>query len=162
RVLLVVEDDLTFALTLLEMARASGFKGVVAATGFQALELARTVKPDAITLDLRLPDLDGWVLLDRLKHDAATRHIPVHVISGLPEERRSLECGALGFLMKPVSPEELKTGLDGVREFVEKRVKQLLVIEDDPVQSQAITDLVGDGDVETTTVPSGEVALREL
>jgi len=162
RVLLVVEDDLTFALTMLEMARASGFKGVVATGGHQALELARSVKPDAITLDLRLPDLDGWVLLDRLKHDAATRHIPVHIVSGVDEEQRGLKSGALGFLQKPVTAEDLKTGLGKVREFVEKRVKQLLVIEDDPIQSQAISDLIGDGDVETTTVASGEVALQAL
>jgi HAMP domain-containing protein/CheY-like chemotaxis protein/signal transduction histidine kinase len=162
RVLLIVEDDLTFAMTMLEMARASTFKGVVAMTGHQALELARSIKPDAITLDLRLPDLDGWVLLDRLKHDAATRHIPVHIVSGLDEERRGLQCGAHGFLQKPVTQEDLKAGLDKVRTFVEKRVKQLLVVEDDPVQSQAISDLIGDGDVETTTVPSGEVALQAL
>ena len=162
RVLLVVEDDLGFAMTMLEMARASGFKGVVATSGHQALELARTVKPDAVTLDLRLPDLDGWVLLDRLKHDAATRHIPVHVVSGLDEERRSLQCGAHGFQQKPVSAEALKAGLAEVRGFVERRVKQLLVVEDDPVQSQAISDLIGDGDVETTTVASGEIALESL
>ncbi|MBV8757989.1 MAG: HAMP domain-containing protein, partial [Deltaproteobacteria bacterium] len=162
RVLLVVEDDPTFAMTMLEMARASGFKGVVAQGGHQALELARSVKPDAITLDLKLPDLDGWVLLDRLKHDAATRHIPVHIVSGLDEERRGLNSGALGFLQKPVTSDDLKVGLSKVRDFVEKRVKQLLVIEDDPVQSQAISDLIGDGDVETTTVQSGEVALQAL
>ena len=162
RVLLVIEDDLTFAATLLEMARQSGFKGVVATAGGQALELARAVKPDAITLDLRLPDIDGWVLLDRLKHDPATRHIPVHVISGLDEERRSLQHGALGFLQKPVTVEGLQAGLAGIREFVEKRVKNLLVVEDDPVQSQAITDLIGDGDVTTTSVASGENALETL
>jgi CheY-like chemotaxis protein len=162
RVLLVVEDDVTFAMTMLEMARASGFKGVVATGGHQALELARSVKPDAITLDLKLPDLDGWVLLDRLKHDAATRHIPVHIVSGVDEERRGLKSGALGFLQKPVTAEDLKAGLGKVREFVEKRVKQLLVIEDDPIQSQAISDLIGDGDVETTTVQSGEIALQAL
>ncbi len=162
RVLLVIEDDVTFAVTLLEMARQSGFKGVVATNGHQALELARTVKPDAVTLDLRLPDIDGWVLLDRLKHDPATRHIPVHVISGLDEERRSLQYGALGFLHKPVTSEILKGGLDGIREFAERRVKQLLVVEDDPIQSQAITDLIGDGDVHTTTVSSGEGALQSL
>ncbi|HSN28131.1 MAG TPA: response regulator, partial [Kofleriaceae bacterium] len=162
RVLLVVEDDVTFAMTMLEMARASGFKGVVATGGHQALELARSVKPDAITLDLKLPDLDGWVLLDRLKHDAATRHIPVHIVSGIDEERRGLKSGALGFLQKPVTSDDLKAGLAKVREFVEKRVKQLLVIEDDPIQSQAISDLIGDGDVETTTVQSGEIALQAL
>ena len=113
RVLLVIEDDLTFAIDAArDGARSRGFKGVVATSGAQALELARTVKPDAITLDLRLPDIDGWVLLDRLKHDPATRHIPVHVISGLDEERRSLQYGALGFLQKPVTAEELQAGLD--------------------------------------------------
>ena len=162
RVLLVVEDDLTFALTLLEMGRASGFKGVVATSGAQALELARTVKPDAVTLDLRLPDIDGWVLLDRLKHDPATRHIPVHVISGLDEERRSLQNGALGFLQKPVTIENLKDGLAGIKTFVDKQVKSLLVVEDDPIQSQAITDLIGEGDVHTTSVTSGEGALQSL
>jgi HAMP domain-containing protein/CheY-like chemotaxis protein len=162
RVLLVIEDDVTFALTLLEMGRSSGFKGVVATSGTQALELARTVKPDAVTLDLRLPDIDGWVLLDRLKHDPSTRHIPVHVISGLDEERRSLQNGALGFLQKPVTAETLQTGLEGIKEFVEKRVKSLLVVEDDPVQQQAITELIGDGDVQTTSVSSGEGALQSL
>jgi len=162
RVLLIVEDDLTFAMTMLEMARASGFKGVVAMSGHQALELARSIKPDAITLDLRLPDVDGWVLLDRLKHDAATRHIPVQIVSGLADEKRGLQNGAHGFIQKPVSADQLKAGLDEVRDFVEKRVKQLLVVEDDPIQSQAITELIGEGDVETTTVASGEVALETL
>ena len=162
RVLLVVEDDLGFAMTVLETARAAGFKGVVANTGAQALELARVVKPDAITLDLRLPDVDGWVLLDRLKHDAATRHIPVHVVSGLDAERRSLQQGALAFSQKPVTSEALQTGLSEIQAFVDKRVKNLLVVEDDPVQRDAISELIGDTDVETTTVSSGESALVTL
>ena len=162
RVLLVVEDDVTFALTLLEMGRAAGFKGVVATSGAQALELARSIKPDAVTLDLRLPDIDGWVLLDRLKHDPSTRHIPVHVISGLDEERRSLQSGALGFLQKPVTAESLQEGLAGIKLFVEKRVKSLLLVEDDPVQSQAIAELISEGDVRTTSVSSGEGALASL
>jgi CheY-like chemotaxis protein len=86
----------------------------------------------------------------------------VHVISGLDEERRSLQSGALGFLQKPVTSESLKEGLTHIHEFVEKRVKQLLVVEDDPIQSQAITDLIGDGDVQTTTVSSAEGALQSL
>ncbi|HEY3806295.1 MAG TPA: HAMP domain-containing protein [Kofleriaceae bacterium] len=162
RVLLIVEDDLTFGMTILETARNCGFKGVVATTGGQALELARALKPDAITLDLRLPDLDGWVLLDRLKHDAATRHIPVQIVSGLDAERRSLQSGALGYFQKPVLAEQLEAGLREVSAFVDKRVKQLLVVEDDPVQGQAISDLIGDVDVETTMVASGEVALDSL
>ncbi|MBA3540016.1 MAG: response regulator, partial [Deltaproteobacteria bacterium] len=162
KVLLVIEDDPTFAITLLEMARASGFKGVVATNGQQGLDHARTVRPDAVTLDLKLPDIDGWVLLDRLKHDPATRHIPVHVISGLDDAQRAFQCGALGYQQKPVDMDDLKDGLTGIREFVEKRVKQLLVVEDDPLQSQAITELIGDGDVETTSVTTGEIALQSL
>jgi CheY-like chemotaxis protein/two-component sensor histidine kinase len=162
RALLIVEDDLGFAMIILDTARKAGFKGVVATTGAQAMELARAVKPDAITLDLRLPDIDGWVLLDRLKHDPTTRHIPVHVVSGLDAERRSLQSGALGFFHKPVTEEALHQGLQGIQAFVDKRVKQLLVVEDDPVQSQAISDLIADSDVETTTVSSGEIALRTL
>jgi CheY-like chemotaxis protein len=158
RVLLVIEDDVTFAVTMLEMGRQSGFKGVVATSGAQALELARTVKPDAVTLDLRLPDIDGWVLLDRLKHDPATRHIPV-TSSRARRPRRSLQSGRSGY---PAVDKQLKLGLEGIREFAERRVKQLLVVEDDPVQSQAITDLIGDGDVQTTTVSSGEGALQSL
>ncbi|HEY0254446.1 MAG TPA: response regulator, partial [Kofleriaceae bacterium] len=162
RVLLVVEDDLGFAMTILETARLAGFKGVVATSGAQALELARVVKPDAITLDLRLPDVDGWVLLDRLKHDTATRHIPIHVVSGLDAERRSLQQGALAFSQKPVTHEALETGLREIHAFVDKRVKNLLVVEDDPIQREAISDLIGDQDVETTTVSNGTEALQRM
>jgi hypothetical protein len=101
-------------------------------------------------------------LLDRLKHDAATRHIPVQIVSGLDAERRSLQSGALGYFQKPVLAEQLEAGLREVSAFVDKRVKQLLVVEDDPVQGQAISDLIGDVDVETTMVASGEVALDSL
>ena len=162
RVLLIVEDDERFAGTLLDLARASGFKGVVATSGLPAIELARSVKPDAITLDLRLPDVDGWVVLDRLKHDPATRHIPVHIISGDDEERRGLQHGALAFLRKPVDPDALNEALGNIGHFLERRVKQLLVVEDDEVQRQAIVELIGNGDVKTTAVGSGEEALALL
>ena len=161
--LLVVEDDLTFAMTMLEMARASGFKGVVATSGHQALELARSVKPDAITLDLRLPDLDGWVLLDRLKHDRGdASHPGAHRVGSRRGAARPASAARSASCRSRSTADDLKAGLAKVREFVEKRVKQLLVIEDDPIQSQAISDLIGDGDVETTTVASGEVALQAL
>src|SRR6202007_500956 len=155
-VLLIIEDDITFARILVDMAHSHNIKAVVALRGATALSLAKEFKPGAVTLDISLPDMVGWTLLDRLKHDPATRHIPVHVISGLDDERRSLQYGALGFLPKPVTVEGLQAGLSGIRAFVEKRVKNLLVVEDDPVQSQAIADLIGDGDVVTTSVASGE------
>jgi CheY-like chemotaxis protein len=162
RVLLIVEDDETFARTLLEHAREHGFRGVVALEGIEAMEIARSLKPDAITLDLGLPDMDGWVLLDRLKHDPDTRHIPVHIISGADEERRGLEQGAVAVLTKPVDREALSEALTGIQQFLARRVKKLLVVEDDDVQRQAILELIGNGDVETTAVASGEEALEAL
>ncbi|HEV8237970.1 MAG TPA: HAMP domain-containing protein, partial [Thermoanaerobaculia bacterium] len=164
RVLLIVEDDETFAQTLLDLARDRGFRGIVAGTGNEALEHARTLRPDAITLDLLLPDMDGWVLLDRLKHDADVRHIPVHIISaaGYGEERRGLEQGAVAVLSKPLEKEVLESTLLQMQEFADRRVKRLLVVEDDETQRQAIVELIGGQDVETTTVGSAEEALEAL
>jgi hypothetical protein len=162
RVILVVEDDETFGRTLLDFVREHGFRGVVASTGTQALELGRALKPDAITLDLRLPDMDGWVLLDQLKHDPDTRHIPVHVISASDEERRGLECGAIAFLQKPVEADALEEALSHIRTVVERRVKRLLIVEDDEVQRKALVELIGGGDVQVTAVDSGEAALAAL
>src|SRR5207237_4350195 len=78
RVVMIVEDDLKFASTLLDMARDKGFRGIVATRGESAIQLAKRYRPDAITLDIQLPDMEGWTVLDRVKHDKATRHLPVH------------------------------------------------------------------------------------
>src|SRR5690606_34531562 len=93
RVLLIIEDDQSFAEILLNLARERDFKAIVALTGHEGFELAKHHNPDSICLDLMLSDMDGWVLLDRLKHDSATRHIPVHIISAATNERRAYECG---------------------------------------------------------------------
>ena len=87
RVVLIVEDDATFARTVLEVARERGFKGIVALRGDAGLALAHEFKPDAIVLDMQLPVMDGWTVLDHLKHHPATRHIPVHIVSGSGDER---------------------------------------------------------------------------
>ena len=163
RVLLIIEDDAAFARTMLELARERGFRGVVALEGQEGFELARTLKPDAITLDLALPDVDGWVLLDRLKHDPDTRHIPVHLVTGVSlDERRGLEQGALALVPKPVSADRLVEVLEDISSFIERRVKRLLVVEDDEVQRGAIVDLIGADDVEIVAVGSGEEALERL
>jgi len=162
RVLLIVEDDETFAEILLELARENGFRGVVAVRGQEALECARSLRPDAITLDLVLPDMDGWVLLDRLKHDPETRHIPVHIISAKGEVHRGRESGAVTVLVKPVEREAIAASLQEIQEFLERRVRRLLVVEDDETQRDAIVELVGDEGVEITAVASGEDALTAL
>ena len=163
RVLLIVEDDAVFGRTLLETAREHRFKGVLATTGSAALELIKEIKPDAITLDLGLPDMDGWFVLDRFKHDPKTRHIPVHIISaGEAFERRGLENGAIAVLGKPVDRKGIGDAVGRIQEFLERRVKRLLVVEDDPVQRQSIVELIGNGEVSTIAVGSGQEALQEL
>src|SRR6185295_639635 len=123
RVLLIVENDLNFAPILLDAAREKGFKGIVAVRGDVGLAMARQMKPDAITLDIDLPELDGWSVLDRLKHDPATRHIPVHIISVTDEVLRGLKLGAIAHLAKPVTPEALETALTTITGFIDRKVK---------------------------------------
>ncbi|MBD2088532.1 response regulator [Microcoleus sp. FACHB-1515] len=162
RTLLIVEDDVNFARILLGMARQNGFKGIVTLRGNPALALTRQFKPDAIMLDLRLPDMDGWAVLDRLKHDPQTRHIPVHILSVDEAQQRGLQQGAIAFLQKPVSPEALTQALNDIKGFVDRQVRQLLIIEDDSIQAQSIVELIGNGDVESTAVGSGVEALAML
>lgn len=162
RVLLIIEDDVNFAKILLEMARAQGFKVLVSLQGNVGLELAQAFKPDAVMLDLRLPDTDGWTILDRLKHDVNTRHIPVHILSVDEEQQRGLQLGAIAYLQKPVSATAITQALANIKGFVERRVKQLLVIEDDIVQANSIIELIGNGDVKSTAVHTGADALNLL
>ncbi|HET9444745.1 MAG TPA: response regulator, partial [Steroidobacteraceae bacterium] len=161
-VLLIVEDDRNFAYVLADCAREKNFKVVVAGTAHSAIALARRIKPTAITLDLHLPDSDGRVVLDLLKHDPATRHIPVHVISVAAEGERSLHQGAVSFLQKPVTREALAKALSVAADFAPSRVRRLLIVEDDPVQQQAIRDVIGNGDVESTVVGTAAAALQAL
>ncbi|HEY9802598.1 MAG TPA: response regulator [Leptolyngbyaceae cyanobacterium] len=160
RVLLIIDDDDKFARILLDMARQQGFKGIVALSSKQGLALARQYQPNAITLDIYLPDMDGLTLLDRLKHDPQTRHIPVHILSVDDREQRALQLGAITFLQKPVSPEILNHTLTQIKTFIDRKVKRLLVIEDDPVQAQSIIDLIGNGDVQSMAVNTGGAALE--
>jgi len=162
RVLLIAEDDPNFAQILLDLARERGFKGLVAHTADRALALARDYQPTAVTLDLRLPDADGWTILDRLKHDPATRHVPVHIISVEENWQRGLRLGAIDFLTKPATRESLSDALTTLHEFVDRPIKRLLVVEDDEAQQRSIAELIGDGDVETTAVTTGADALQAL
>ncbi|HWB77982.1 MAG TPA: HAMP domain-containing protein [Nannocystaceae bacterium] len=163
RVLLIVEDDLEFARLLLGMARERDFKGVVTTTGEKALQLARRLKPDAMTLDIGLPDIDGWQVLDRLKHDPQTRHIPVHLISAHDADSvRALAQGAIAFLAKPMEPEALRSTITALRSFVDRKERRILVVEDDDVQRKAIAEMIGNGDVHVDLCASGADALALL
>jgi HAMP domain-containing protein/CheY-like chemotaxis protein/signal transduction histidine kinase len=162
RAVLIVEDDLRFARILLDLTRAKGFKGLVATTGNMALALAHKYSPAAITLDIKLPDRDGWTVLDRLKHDSRTRHIPVHIITVEEHRRRALRQGAFTHLQKPVRNEDLAVTFNTIAAFAERSARKLLVVEDDDVQRMSVVELIGNGDVNTTAVATGQEALSKL
>jgi HAMP domain-containing protein/CheY-like chemotaxis protein/signal transduction histidine kinase len=163
RVLLIVEDDIAYARILLDVAHGKGFKGIIATRGETALHLAQRYRPDAVTLDIALPDMEGWTVLDRLKHDKGTRHIPVHIISADEESGRGLKLGAFAQVQKPVTKEGLEEAFSKIQGFLERPNKSLLVIEDNDDQRKAITELIGgEGDVEITGVASGQEALDVL
>src|SRR5262249_13944273 len=161
RVVLIIEDDARFSPTLLELVQDNGFKGVVAPDATSGLELVRDFMPDAIMLDLKLPDMDGWAVLDLLKHDPATRHIPVNVISVDAELRRCFHMGALGAVQKPAAKEALQEVLVRTRDFIEREVKTVLVAAGDHAQRESITSALPSG-VEITTVDSGKRVLEAL
>ncbi len=161
RKLLIVEDDVAFARILLETGRRQGFKGLCALQGDTAIAMAMEYQPHAITLDLQLPLIDGWTVLDHLKRDPVTRHIPVQVISVMDRQHGSL-VKAISYLEKPVSREAIEGALAHMKSFAEREVRELLIVEDDAVQRQSMVDLIGNMDVNTTTAASGEEALEKL
>ncbi|KPA14825.1 sensor histidine kinase/response regulator [Candidatus Magnetomorum sp. HK-1] len=163
KVVLIIEDDEKFAKIILDMANKKGFKGLIATKGETALALVQTYKPHAITLDIKLPDMEGWTILDRLKHQIETRHIPVHIISVEEDEnQRGLKMGAIAFLSKPVTAEGLEKAFEKINEYIRKDVKKLLVVEDNKSQQKSIIELIGNGDVKTIAVETGKEALEVL
>src|SRR4051812_22686206 len=163
RVVLIVEDDADLARTELDVAHERGFKGIVAQRGDSGLALAHEYKPDAIILDMKLPVMDGWSVLERLKQHPETRHIPVHIVSAGDGRQNALRAGAVAFVEKPVSKEALDETFGAIRTFIDRDVKRLLVVEDSEDERRALVELIGAGDdVEVTAVASGEEALEAL
>jgi CheY-like chemotaxis protein len=144
------------------MAQQQGFNGMIAHNGSMGLSMARELTPDAIMLDIRLPLMDGWTVLDRLKHDPNTRHIPVYIVSVELGKQRGLHLGALAYLQKPVNNEILLKALTDLKGFVERQVKHLLLVAHDEAQRHSIVELIGNSDVNTTAVASGADALAAV
>jgi CheY-like chemotaxis protein len=159
---LIVEDDDRFAKVLLDFAREKNFKGIVTHRGDSALSLARDYLPSAILLDIDLPDIDGFTVLDRLKRDPSTRHIPVHVMSSLRERERALRQGAISYINKPVSREMLQEEFKRIQKFLMGGKRSLLVVDDEMAQRDAIVSLIGDSDVRIVTAADGKAALEAL
>jgi HAMP domain-containing protein/CheY-like chemotaxis protein len=161
-VLLIVDDDPHYARILLGLGRDKGFKGIVANRGQAALRLARQYKPTAITLDVFLPDMLGWTVLNSLKLDPATRHIPVQMLSIEEERQHGLSHGAFAYLVKPATTTDLEKAFDRISNYVTPHKKRLLVVEDNVIERQSIVELISHDDVEIVGVGDGAEALERL
>jgi HAMP domain-containing protein/CheY-like chemotaxis protein/signal transduction histidine kinase len=161
-VLLIVEDDPHYARVLCDLARDKGFKVLVATRGSEALAFAREFHPTAVSLDVFLPDMLGWAVLNHLKQDPQTRHIPVQMLTMDEDWHHGLSRGAFSFVTKPATPDGLRSTLERIKEYSSRKQKKLLIVEDNPAEQLSIVELLGHQDIDITVVDSGKAALSSL
>ncbi|QNK02697.1 response regulator [Dyella telluris] len=161
-VILIVEDDPVFARILADMVRRKGYRVLAAADGESGLQLAMRYTPTGILLDVMLPGMDGWTVIERLKENAATRHVPVHFISAVDEANRGRELGAVGFLTKPVSREAIGDAFERLMHFAEGHMRHLLIIDDDADSRAAMRTLLRNDDVTIDEAGSAEEAIERM
>ncbi|KAA6462191.1 HAMP domain-containing protein [Acidobacteria bacterium AB60] len=161
-VLLIIEDDPHYARVLCDLSRDKGFKVLCAMTGAEALSLAREYCPTAISLDVFLPDMLGWTILNHLKQDPRTRHIPVQMLTLDEDRHHGLSRGAFSFVTKPTTTEDLDAALTRIWDYSQPRRKRLLVVEDNPAEQLSIRELLGHKDIDIDTVDTGASALEAL
>ena len=162
RVLLVIEDDQSFAGILRDLSHEMEFECLVAGSATEALALAKEFDPSAVVLDVGLPDHSGLWVLDQLKRDTRTRHIPVHVVSASDNAQTALSLGAIGYLLKPVKREDLTDVLKKLETKLAQRMRRVLIVEDDAVQRDAVQRLLGSHEVETVTAATAAECLALL
>ncbi|HVK14104.1 MAG TPA: response regulator, partial [Gemmataceae bacterium] len=162
RVILAVDDDERFARIVYDLAHELGFQCLLATTAEEALAVAAQYRPNAVVLDVGLPDHSGLTVLDRLKQDARTRHIPVHVVSAHDFAPTALALGAVGYLLKPVKREDLARAFERLETRLDHRLRRVLVVEDDAVQLDSLRKLLGTRDVETVGARSAAECLARL
>lgn len=158
---LIVEDDAAFARVLFDLAHEMDFDAVVATSADEGVMLALEANPHAILLDVRLPDHSGMAVLDQLKRNSKTRHIPVHMISGQDFSQTAFHMGAAGYLLKPVEREQLVKAFETLDRRMEA-VRRVLIVEDNKAQRESMESLIADKGVEIVSVDSAEKALEEL
>jgi len=162
RHILIIEDDINFATLLLQFFRERGYKGIMAHQGNTGLSLARYYRPDAIILDMHLPVMDGSEVLKQLKNDPDLRHIPVQIFSGYDCRKEGLELGAFDYIRKPVVLDDMQAAFDRMIEFIRKKLKKLLVVEDNRLHNKAIRELIGNSDVESFSAHTGGEAFEMM
>src|SRR4029077_14243686 len=161
-ILLIVEDDPYYARMLVDLAHDKGFKALVAMRGAEALALAREFQPTAVSLDVFLPDMLGWTVLNHFKQDSATRHIPVQMLTLDEDRQHGLGRGGFAYVSKPSSPEELETAFTRIKEYSMPRRKRLLVVEDNPAEQLSIRALLGYDDIDVEIAASGTDAIAAI
>jgi CheY-like chemotaxis protein/signal transduction histidine kinase/DNA-binding LacI/PurR family transcriptional regulator len=162
RVLLIVEDDPKFAKIVLNYAHKKHFKCLVAGDGESALALTKTHRPAAIILDLKLPGMSGWDVLDAIKDDPDLRHIPIHIMSVDDEDVSAYQRGAMGFLTKPISQKALEGAFGKIETFISSKIRSLLLVEDDAALRLSVRKLLDGSDVAITEAATGQGALQAL
>jgi HAMP domain-containing protein/CheY-like chemotaxis protein/signal transduction histidine kinase len=161
-ILLIVEDDPHYARILVDLARDKGFKALLAMRGDDALNLAKQYQPNAVSLDVFLPDMLGWTVLSQLKQNPLTRHIPVQIVSLDEDRQHGLARGAFAFVNKPTTREGIDEALSRIKEFAEPRRKRLLIVEDNAAEQMSIRELLGHDDIEIVNAETGSDALAAL
>jgi HAMP domain-containing protein/CheY-like chemotaxis protein/signal transduction histidine kinase len=159
---LIIEDDPHYARILLGLTRDRGFKGIVATQGALGLSLARQFRPVAISLDIFLPDMLGWTVLNQLKSDPLTRHIPVQIVTMEEERQHGLAHGAFNYLVKAPTMDLLEAAFDRIKFFTAPRTKRLLIVEDDDIERESIAELLGYKDIAMVAVGTGAAALEAM
>lgn len=162
RSILVIEDDIQFSRLLMQSVREQGFKCLATMTAEEGVYLAQKHLPDAVLLDIGLPDHSGLVVLDQLKQNPETRHVPIHVVSGANHGEQALQMGAIGYLLKPVHREDLMRILKNLEDRIKKDFHDVLIIEDDEIQRSAIAELIQEKEVRIISVGTGEEAMKQL
>ena len=162
RSVLVIEDDVEFSRILYDLAHEQQYRCLVAGTAAEGLQLASDVLPDAILLDIGLPDASGISVLQKLKANPLTRHIPVHIVSATDRTDVALQMGAVGYVIKPATRDRLKEVFNKLDDKLTQKVKRVLLVEDDALQRHSVVQLIGDEDVDITAVESGEEAIALL
>jgi signal transduction histidine kinase/CheY-like chemotaxis protein/CHASE3 domain sensor protein len=162
RTILIVEDDLRFAAILRDLARELGFLCVATQNARDALAAAQRFKVHAIILDMNLPDRSGLEVLNELKRNLSTRHIPVHVVSVADFSQQALSLGAVGYALKPVKREQLMIAFEKLQSKLQQGVRRVLVVEDDERQRDSIRQLLTSEDVEISGVATATEALERL